>query len=97
MWRRPRRMNWNDRFSIGFSGPEDTKGHYSIALLHELADAYMGVITHPNGPPIACYNHEMATHILSHKWKITKRAASNLVDYLAQNARGDSAPAFLKH
>ena len=90
-------MNWNDRFSLGFDGPEDTEGHYSITMLGELADAYIGVIQHPNGPPIACYNHAMATHILARKWHITKKSAANLIDYLAQNASGDTAPAFLKH
>ena len=89
-------MRQNDRFSIYFDGREDTEGQYSITMLHELADAYMGVIAHPNGPPIACYNHAVAAHILSRKWKITKKSASNLIDYLAQNASGDAAPAFLK-
>ena len=89
-------MRWTDRFSIDFDGPEDVEGRSSITKLPELSEAYMGVITHPNGPPIACYNHALATHILSHKWRITKRAAANLIDYLAQNARGNSAPAFIK-
>jgi hypothetical protein len=96
MWGRPRAMRKNDRFSIIFNNPEDTEGHYSISMLHELADAYMGILQHPNGPPIACYNHAIAAHILSHKWRVTKKVAINLIDYLAQNARGDSAPAFLK-
>jgi len=89
-------MTWGDRFSIAFEGPDDKKGHYVIALLEELEDAYMGVIRHPNGPPIACYSHELSAHILSDKWRMSKASASNLIDYLAQNVKGDAAPAFLK-
>ena len=89
-------MNWSDRFSLDFNGADDVEGHYSITILDELAEAYMGVICHPNGPPISCYSHELSAHILSKKWHITKKSASNLIDYIAQNASGDSAPAFLK-
>tara|TARA_R100000458_G_C8262535_1_gene237902 strand:- start:1566 stop:1841 length:276 start_codon:yes stop_codon:yes gene_type:complete len=87
---------WNDRFSIDFDGPEDTEGHLTLSLLGELSDAYIGVIYHPNGPPISCYSHPVAAAILSHSWNISKEAASNLIDYLAKNAKGKSAPAFLK-
>ena len=87
---------WHDRFSLDFDGPEDTEGHLSLTLLSELSEAYMGVVYHSNGPPIACYSHPIATAILSHNWNISPRAASNLIDYLAENTKGKSAPAFLK-
>lgn len=87
---------WTDRFSLDFEGPEDTQGRTPIGLLPELSDAYMGVIQHPNGPPIACYSHTVATHIMSQKWRISKKVASNLIDFLSKNASGSAAPAFLK-
>jgi hypothetical protein len=87
---------WADRFSINFDGPEDTEGYLSLSLLGELSDAYIGVIYHPNGPPISCYSHQIASAILSQSWNISKEAASNLIDYLAKNTKGKSAPAFLK-
>tara|TARA_R100001163_G_C5065918_1_gene204050 strand:+ start:1568 stop:1840 length:273 start_codon:yes stop_codon:yes gene_type:complete len=89
-------MSWSDRFSLEFNGPEDLEGQYNIGILDEIVEAYMGVISHPNGPPIACYSHELSAHILSKKWRITKKSASNVIDYIAQNASGDTSPAFLK-
>lgn len=87
---------WSDRFSLEFDGPEDTEGHLVLSMISEISDAYLGVVYHPNGPPISCYSHPIATAILSHNWNISESAASNLIDYLAENAKGDSAPAFLK-
>ena len=89
-------MNWGDRFSLEFNGAEDTEGEYVISILPAISEAYMGVIRHPNGPPIACYSHELASRILAKKWHISKKSAYNLIDYVAQNAKGDTAPAFLK-
>jgi len=87
---------WADRFSINFDGPHDTTGHHSITILDELAPAFLGVIHHPNGPPIACYSYSMATAILAHNRNLSPPIASKFVDYLARNAKGSSAPAFLK-
>tara|TARA_R100000900_G_scaffold7465_5_gene7680 strand:- start:186 stop:464 length:279 start_codon:yes stop_codon:yes gene_type:complete len=89
-------MNWGDRFSINFDGPDDTAGHHSITILEELSDAFLGVLHHPNGPPIACYSHSMAAAILAHNRNISPSVASKFVDYLAHHAKGSSAPAFLK-
>lgn len=87
---------WSDRFSIAFEGPTDTEGHLTLPLLSELSDAYMGVIYHPNGPPVSCYSHNLAAAILAHNWNISPLLAANLIDYLAENTKGSSAPAFLK-
>jgi len=87
---------WADRFSINFDGPHDTAGYHSITILEELADAFLGVLHHPNGPPIACYSYSMAAAIIAHNRNLSPAVASKFVDYLAQNAKGGSDPAFLK-
>jgi len=91
-----RTMSWGDRFSLNFEGDEDTSGYHSITLLEELSDAFLGVLHHPNGPPIACYSHSMAAAILAHNRKLSHSVACKFVDYLAAHAKGKSAPAFLK-
>mgnify|MGYP006250663125 FL=1 len=87
---------WTDRFSIEFDDDEDVEGHLTLSLLNDIEEAYIGVVYHPNGPPVACYSHPIAAAIISSNWNISIIAASNLIDYLSQNAKGKSPPAFLK-
>ena len=72
---------WTDRFSIEFDDEDDVEGHLTLSLLSDLEEAYIGVVYHPNGPPVSCYSHPIAAAIISSNWNISFNAASNLIDY----------------
>ena len=87
---------WTDRFSIEFDADEDVEGHLTLSLLNDLEEAYIGVVYHPNGPPVSCYSHPIAAAIISSNLNIYMHAASNWLDYLGITATGNSHTDYLK-
>ena len=88
-------MSWTDRFSIRFDEPEDEE-EFSIVLIDNLHDAYLGIVECADGPPRACYSYNTSVEIMKREFGLEEKYFPNFVDQILGGVTSAATPAFLR-